>query len=117
MSRMRSPRRPNRPTLLLEQLEDRLLLAGNLIATTEVPGRVDYSLMVYPQPGTQVSSQNSPPVPAANEYQDARGLTVDPSGNVNILDGTLSPALATLSTATQTWSFHTTPGWGVGSNI
>ncbi len=114
---MRSPRRPHRPTLMLEQLEDRLLLAGNLIATTEVPGVINYNLIQYTQQGALVSSQNIPQAPGANEYEDARGLSVGPTGNVNIFDGTFNPSLATLAPATQTWSFQTSPGWSLINNI
>jgi hypothetical protein len=113
--------RPARRRLLtLEPLEDRTLLAGNLLITAEVPGRIQYNLMQYTQQGTQVSSQNIPQSPSATEYQDARGLTVDPSGNVHIADGTMSPFL---DTATPTpvpqpaWSYQTTSGWAIGSNI
>jgi hypothetical protein len=117
-------RRLSRPTrrqlLALEQLEDRTLLAGNLLITAEVPGRIAYNLMQYTQQGTLVSSQNIPQSPSATEYQEARGLTVDPSGNVHIADGTMSPFLDTATptpSAQPAWSYQTTSGWAIGSNI
>src|SRR6185437_1004403 len=101
-----------RPPLALERLEDRILLAGNLLITSEVPGRDAYNLKEYTQQGALVSSQSIPQAPASNEYQDARGLSVGPSGNVNIYDGTFKPSLATLSAGTTpSWSYQTLPGW------
>jgi hypothetical protein len=96
---------------VVESLEERTLLAGNLLATTEVPGQIAYNLMQYTQQGSRVSSQSIPQAPGSNEYEDARGLSVDPSGNVNVFDGTFNPSLATLSATTHTWSFQTTTGW------
>lgn len=95
-----------------------MLLAGNLLATTEVPGRIDYNLMEYTQQGSRVSSQKIPQAPTAQEYQDARGLTVDPSGNVHIFDGYQSPYLDTFSPGQQpSWSYQTAQGWATNSNI
>lgn len=114
-------RRPSRPAphspLLLEQLEDRNLLSGNLLITAEVPGSPSYNLMQYTQSGSMVSSQSIPPAPGSTETPDARGLSVDPSGNVNVFDGTQQPALATLSATTQNWSFQSAAGWGTAPNI
>ncbi len=112
----RSPHSRRNP-LTLEKLEDRTLLSGNLIVSAEVPGTANYNLMQYTQQGALVSSQPIPPTPGATETPDARGLSVDPSGNVNVFDGTQSPSVATLSSSTQNWLFQTTPGWGTNSNI
>jgi hypothetical protein len=116
-----SARRSSRSTrlqpLTLEPLEDRLLLAGDLLITAQVPGQSAYNLMEYTQQGTRVSSQPIPPAPGSSDYPDARGLTVDPSGNVNVYDGTFTPALATLSAATNTWSFQTLSGWSTVNNL
>ncbi len=112
----RSPHSRCNP-LTLEKLEDRTLLSGNLLVSAEVPGSANYNLMQYTQQGALVSSQPIPPTPGATETPDARGLSVDPSGNVNVFDGTQSPSVATLSSSTQNWLFQTTPGWGTNSNI
>ncbi len=112
----RSPHKHRKP-LILEQLEHRTLLSGNLLVSAEVPGTTNYNLLQYTQQGALVSSQPIPPTPGATENPDARGLSVDPSGNANVFDGTLSPSVATLSAATQTWSFQTTPGWSTSPNI
>jgi hypothetical protein len=103
--------------LTLEQLEDRTLLSGNLLITAEVPGTYHYNLMQYTPQGALVSSLPILQAPGAMENEDARGLSVDPSGNVNVFDGTLTPSLATLNTASQTWSFQTASGWGTSGNI
>src|SRR6185437_10191619 len=103
--------------LTLEILEDRTLLSGDLLVSAEVPNAPNYNLMQYTQQGVLVSSQPIPPAPGATETPDARGLSVDSSGNVNVFDGTLTPSVATLSSSTQNWSFQTTPGWGTSNNI
>jgi hypothetical protein len=109
--------RTRRTPLGIERLEERTLLAGNLLITSEVPGTLAYNLKEYTQQGALVSSQPIPQAPGSTEYEDARGLSVDPSGNVNIYDGTFTPSLATLSAATQTWSFQTFDGWSTVANI
>lgn len=116
-----SARRPSRRTLnhplRLEQLEDRTLLAGNLIITAEVPSSFSYNLMEYTQQGALVNSQSIPQAPGATETEHARGLSVGPSGDVNVFDGTSTPSLATLSASTSNWSFQTSPGWNTVNNL
>jgi hypothetical protein len=118
----RSPSRFARRRLLaLEPLEDRTLLSGNLLITGQDPILGNYNLQQYTQQGNLVSSQAVPPAPGSTETPDVRGLSVDPSGNVNIFDGTQTPALATISLPTpssvsQSWLFQAAPGWGIGSN-
>jgi hypothetical protein len=102
---------------MLEALEARTLMAGNLFISAEVPGSIDYHLMQYAQDGTLVSSQTVPPAPGSTEYQDVRGLSFGPTGDLNIYDGTFTPALATLSASSQTWSFQTYPGWSTVNNV
>jgi hypothetical protein len=94
-----------------------MLLAGNLLITAEVPGAIAYNLMQYTQQGVRVSSQPIPQAPGSNDFPDARGLSVGPSGNVNIYDGTFIPSLATLSAATNTFSFQTFSGWSTVNNV
>jgi hypothetical protein len=98
-------------------LEDRTLLAGNLLLTTEVPGQIVYNLLQYTQKGHLVSSVNIPQAPGSTEYEDARGLSLDPSGNVNIFDGTFQPSLATYAPSANSWSFQTTSGWTTVNNV
>jgi hypothetical protein len=113
--------RPARPAgtrrgpLRLETLEGRILLAGNLLADLQVPGQGAYNLREYTPQGALVSSH---PVPAAPSGElEARGLSVGPDGNVNIYDGTFTPALATYTPATDSFAFQTFPGWSTVNNI
>lgn len=113
-----SPHRRRQPLpLIIEPLEDRNLLSGNLLITVQDPASGNYNLMQYNQQGALLSSQQVPPTPGATETPDVRGLSVDPSGNVNVFDGTQSPSLATLSSVTQKWLFQTAPGWDTAGNI
>jgi hypothetical protein len=113
----RPSRRALRPHLTLEQLEDRTLLAGNLLISAQVPFSIAYNLMEYTQQGTLVNSVSIPQAPGATETEHARGVSVGPSGDANIFDGTSTPSLATLSASTNNWSFRTTPGWSTANNL
>jgi hypothetical protein len=73
--------------------------------------------MEYTQQGVQVNSQSIPQTPGAGLTDHPRGLSVGPTGDVNIFDGTSSPSLATLSASTSNWSFQTTPGWSTANNV
>ena len=117
-----SPQKRHQP-LRLEQLEDRTLLSGDLLVAGAAMGS-NYNLFQYSQQGDLLSSQAIPIVSgSAANPQAVRGLSVDPSGNVDVFDGflppsgTLTPALATLSAATQTWASQTVSGWGTNGNI
>src|SRR5262249_57010304 len=103
------PWRARRTPLGIECLEERTLLAGNLLA--DVAG----TLREYTPQGALVSSHTVPAAPGGE--RDARGLSVDPSGNVNIYDGTFTPALATYAPATDSFSFQTFSGWSTVNNI
>jgi hypothetical protein len=115
--RTTSPARRRRPSLLVERLEERALLAGNLLLTAQVPGESVYNLLQYTQQGTLVSSVSIPLPPGSTDYEDARGLSIDPSGNVNVYDGTFTPSLATFSPSGNSWSFQTLAGWTTVNNI
>ena len=94
-----------------------MLLSGDLLISSQVPFTTSYSLMEYTQQGVQVNSQSIPQAPGANETEHARGLSVGPSGDVNVFDGTATPSLATLSASTSNWSFQTASGWSTANNI
>ena len=113
----RSTRARRHPPRTFERLEDRALLSGDLLLTAQVPGQIVYHLLRYTQSGSQLNNVLIPQPPGSTEYQDARGLTVDPSGNVNIYDGTFTPYLDTLKPANSTWSYQTYPGWSTVNNI
>ena len=107
--------RPSRTTclrrqlLMLEQLEDRTLLSGDLLITAA------NNLLEYTQQGALVSSHLIPQAPGGDS--GARGLSMGPSGVVYVYDGTFTPSVATLSATTHTWSFQTLAGWSTVNNI
>jgi hypothetical protein len=109
------PDRARRAPLGIECLEERTLLSGNLLADTQVPGQVAYNLREYTQQGALVSSH--PVAAAPGGDLEARGLSVDPSGNVNLYDGTFTPALATYAPAINTFSYQMFSGWSTVNNI
>jgi hypothetical protein len=102
---------------MLERLEDRTLLAGNLLVTAELPGIPVYNLQEYTQQGALVSSQNISLAPGTTDLMDARGLSVGPSGNASTYDGTNAPSLATYSTNSNSWSYLTASGWSTVNNV
>lgn len=120
MHRMRSSAlhysRSHPPTL--EQLEDRTLLAGNLLITAwDLLSHTSY-LMEYSPQGDLLNSQLiALPSGSSDTNPEARGLSVDPSGNVNIYDGTSTPTLATYSAANNSWTYLTASGWSTANNL
>jgi len=64
-TRSSRPTRTRRAPLQIELLEERTLLAGNLLIDAEVPGQNAYNLMQYTQQGALVSSQAVPAAPGA----------------------------------------------------
>jgi hypothetical protein len=112
---MTNPTRTRRSPLGIEPLEERTLLAGNLLVDTQVPGQGAYNLKEYTQQGTQVSSR--PVTAAPGGDLAARGLSVDPSGNINIYDGTFTPYLATFAPGTSSWSYQTFSGWSTVNDV
>ena len=61
------------------------------VSDVTVKGTTTYSLNEYTQQGVLISTQPIPQAPGATENENARGLSVDPSGNIDIYDGTLTP--------------------------
>lgn len=105
-------------SLTLEQLEDRTLLSGNLLITAESLISIGYNLMEYSQQGALLSSQPVALPPGSSDFfPHARGLSVSPSGNVNVYDGTSTPALATYSPSANSWAYLTDSGWSTVDNI
>src|SRR5258708_5340995 len=105
---------PRSRRLEFERLEDRNLLSGDLLLTAQDPGVIVYRLLEYTQAGSLVSSTLIPP--ASSEYQDARGLTVDSSSNIDIYNGTFTPYLSTYVAASHTWTKQTFAGWDTIGN-
>src|SRR6516165_2724916 len=104
-----------RRALTLEQLEDRVALAGNILATVAGP-YPQYQFQEYTPDGSQVRAVNIPPTPGSN-FDYARSLVEDPSGTVYVYNGTFTPYLAAYSPATNSWSQSTYTGWSTVSNV
>jgi hypothetical protein len=96
--------------LELERLEERLLLAADLLVT------VANRLQEYQLSGALVSSISVPNTPVPSDFQQVRGLTVDSAGKIDIYNGTFNAYLATYSRGTQTWTQQTYPGWSTVNN-
>jgi hypothetical protein len=116
----RSPsRRANRAlrrrALTLEQLEDRIALAGNILATVAGP-YPQYQFQEYTPDGSQVRAVNIPATPGSS-FDYARSLVEDPNGTVYVYNGTFTPYLATYNPATSSWSQTTYTGWSTVSNV
>ncbi|MFL5241324.1 MAG: fibronectin type III domain-containing protein [Gemmataceae bacterium] len=92
-------------------------LSSNLMLTAEDPGTNVYRLLNYNQAGTLLSSTTIPLPPGSTDVEDARDLTVDTAGNIQIFNGTFSPSLSTYARAAQTWSQRTTTGWTTVNNL
>ena len=115
----RRARRVSRPRLL-ESLETRVLLAGDILFVSEVPGAAnDFHLMRYSQSGTRISSVQVPTAAPNDLSQAARGVAVDQNGNINVYNGTFSPVLSSYSPSTGTWQANnqTLAGWSTGNNV
>lgn len=104
--------------LRMEVLEDRTLLSGNLLVDAFVSGDTNGTLMQFTQQGRLVSSVQVPIPPGSTDPgHQARGLSVDPSGNIDIYDGTFAPALATYAPAANSWSYQYFSGWDTVNNV
>jgi hypothetical protein len=101
-----------------EILEDRNLLSGDLllVGLDVSTGSSKFSLLQYTQSGTLVRSTPIPDTPDPSDFQYARGLTVDSSGNAEIYNGTFNPYLTTYTPSSQTWSFRDFAGWSTVNN-
>src|SRR6516225_8745588 len=118
LSRGASPRAKEafrRRALTLEQLEDRIALAGNILATVAGP-YPQHLFQEYTPTGSLVRAVNIPPTPGSS-FDYARSLVEDPSGTVYVYNGTFTPYLAAYSPATNSWSQSTYTGWSTVSNI
>jgi hypothetical protein len=104
-----------RSALALEQLEDRLIPAGNILATVAGP-YPQHLFQEYTPTGTLVRSVNIPATPGSN-FDYARDLVEDPSGKVYVYNGTFTPYLAAYNPTTNSWSQSTYPGWSTVSNV
>jgi hypothetical protein len=104
-----------RRAFALEQLEDRIALAGNILATVAGP-YPQHLFQEYTPSGSLVRAVNIPPTPGSN-FDYARSLVEDPSGTVYVYNGTFTPYLAAYNPANGSWSQTTYAGWSTVSNI
>jgi hypothetical protein len=115
-ARRAAKRRP-----LLEVLEDRTLMAGNLLIVDQEPGRSTFYLMQYSQSGSQLSSQVIPQPPGQTGYQSVGGVSVDSTGAFDVvntgLPGGNQSYLSTYSPKSGQWTHQTYPGWPTVGNI
>src|SRR5438046_1673927 len=72
-------------------------------------------LAEYTQAGVQLSSRTIP-YPNKPGTETARDLIVDPTGSIQVYNGTFDPLLSTLSPKTGTWTHKIFPGWSTVNN-
>jgi hypothetical protein len=115
----RRPSRTNRPARrqrpVVEALEDRLVLSGDLLVTTAGSYPQQFFKEFTPTGGL-VRSLLVPPPPGSSG-DTARDLVADTAGNVYVYNGTFNPALATYNPATNSWSQQTYKGWNTSNNM
>lgn len=106
---------PRRWRPVLEGLEDRLVLAGNLLVSTTgtYPQQV---FKEFTSTGSLVRTVNIP-APPGTSSDTARDLVQDSGGKVYVYNGTFTPALATYNPSTSTWSQQNYTGWSTVNNV
>ena len=98
---------------MLESLEDRLVLSGNLLVSTTGAS----SQQVFEEfnaAGGLVRTVNIP-APPGTTSDTARDLVQDSTGKVCVYNGTFTPALATYSAGN--WTQQTYSGWSTVNNV
>ena len=103
--------RRDRKSLLFEGLENRNLMAADLLVSTTVGS--DQVLQSYDPSGALVSSQAIPTGGATAEK--ARDLIAGDGGDIHIFNGTNSPYLSTID-SNGSWDHVTTSGWSTFSS-
>src|SRR5262245_9301316 len=106
----RTPKRPRRPRLELQQLEDRLAPATSLFVTAQTSFN-SAQLKEYTG-STLVRTVAIPPGVDA----PARDL-VAADGQVSVYNGTFDPVLSTYNPTAGTWSNQTADGWSTVNNV
>src|SRR4051794_25511016 len=105
---------PRRQRPVLERLEDRLVLSGNLLVSTTgtYPQQV---FKEFTAGGSLVRTVNVP-APPGTSGDTARDLLQDSTGNVLVYNGTFTPALATYSPGAG-WTQQGYAGWSTVNNV
>jgi VCBS repeat-containing protein len=107
-------RKPRRRRLRLEQLEDRLSPAANLLVTTTIAG-TEQVLREFTPDGELVRTALLPSVSGVHE--PGRDLIYDASGKVHVYTGTFDPALNSYTLAGGGWTQRTHSGWSTVNNV
>src|SRR5580765_6449197 len=100
LTRSIAPRASRRWRPVLEVLEERLVLSGNVLVTTAGSG----SQQVFKEfnaAGGLAPTVNIPAPPGTSGYTP-RDLIQDSTGNIYVYNGTFTPALATYSGSSWT---------------
>jgi hypothetical protein len=100
---------------VLESLEDRVVLSGDLLVSTAGA----YPQQIFEEftaAGALVRTVNIPSPPGSSG-DTARDLVQDSTGNVYIYNGTFAPALATYNPATSNWTQQGFAGWSTVNNV
>src|SRR5262249_35258372 len=107
-------RMPPRWRPVLEGLEDRLVLSGDLLVSTAgaYPQQV---FQEFTAAGGLVRTVNIP-APPGTSGDTARDLIQDSPGNVLVSNGTFPPALATYNAGTG-WTQQGYAGWSTVNNV
>ncbi len=101
-SKMQRKRSGARPTC--ESLENRVLLASNILIDPN-NGLTSSSLLTYTPAGNLVSS-SAIVYPFTQSPEAARGMAVDPQGNLQVFNGSAHPYLSTLAPGGATLQDH-----------
>src|SRR5262245_55945120 len=112
--RQQPPTRKPRRRLLLEQLEDRLHPAANLLVSTTLVG-TEQVVREFTPAGAPVRTVLLPPI--SGFLEQGRDLVYDPSGKVHVYAGSYNPALATYNLAAGGWIKRTHPGWSTSFDL
>lgn len=108
----RSNRPSRRRRLFAQSLEDRRMLAANILVSTEISGQ--QQMVEYDSSGGLVQQT---PIPAGNATAEkARDLLLADDGQVHIFNGTNQPSLSSLDPVSGSWSHLTMPGWSTFSH-
>src|SRR5262249_16236488 len=97
-----------------EQLEDRVVPAGNLLVTTA--GCYPQQFFEEFTPTGTLGRQLTIPPPIGSSGDTARDLVEDQSGKIYVYNGTFTPSLATYSPSTSQWTQQNYTGWGTVNN-
>src|SRR5713226_4915445 len=97
----------------LERLEERAVPTGNLLLS--IWNGTNGKIKEFTSAGALVRTLTTPSVEAP--FDQARGMAVEPNGDIVVFNGTFTPQLSILSASTGTWSNRTLAGWSTANNL